>query len=183
MRITGHCEQSINPRTPNQSAPHPLTDMKNSILNLFISIFISPITLRVIDRVDGEDIFDWSTDAPQQEYPEKPDLPTNTVIHLDLYEVQTHKPNQVTLMYRHDEHDGLASENYTLLNPNQAFVADSWRKRFSFPQFSKSNFEADFKAHMKSLEGQQIPVVLDPRESADEIYNVNPIESAKRFKS
>ncbi len=154
--------------------------MKKSILKFVIGVLISPFILRV---VEGDDIFDWSTDAPQQEYPDKPSLSTGIVINMELYDVQTHKPNQVTLMYRDSEHDGLASENYTLLNPNQAFVADSWKKRFKFPQFTKSNFEQDFKDHMKSFEGQQIPVVLDTRESPDEIYNVNPIESAKRLKS
>lgn len=154
--------------------------MKNSILKTVLSIFLAPFILRV---VEGDDIFNWSTDAPQQEYPEKPNLPTDTVIKMELYEVQTHKPNQVTLMYRDSEHDGLASENYTLLNPNQAFVADSWRKRFSFPKFSKSNLEQDFKAHMKTFQGHHIPVVLDQRAFEDEIYNVNPVESAKRLKS
>lgn len=127
----------------------------------------------------NEDNFDWNT-VPEQSYPEKPALPTNTPIQAELYEVQT-KSDSITLMYRNSEHEGLASENYTIFNGNQAFVLDSWNKRFAVRSVEapKSTIKDAIKQHMKSFEGKTVTVVLDPRNSSDEIYNVNPIKSAK----
>ena len=127
----------------------------------------------------NEDNFDWNT-VPEQSYPEKPALPTNTPIQAELYEVQT-KSDSITLMYRDSEHEGLASENYTIFNGNQAFVLDSWNKRFAVRSVKAptSTIKDAIKQHMKSFEGKTVTVVLDPRNSSDEIYNVNPIKSAK----
>ena len=127
----------------------------------------------------NEENFDWNT-IPEQTYPAKPDLPTNTPIQAELYEVQT-KNDSITLMYRDSEHEGLASENYTIFNGNQAFVLDSWNKRFQVKSVEapKSTIKDAIKQHMKSFEGKTVTVVLDPRSSSDEIYNVNPIKSAK----
>jgi len=131
------------------------------------------------DNNSNEDNFDWNT-VPEQSYPEKPALPTNTPIQAELYEVQT-KSDSITLMYRNSEHEGLASENYTIFNGNQAFVLDSWNKRFAVRSVEapKSTIKDAIKQHMKSFEGKTVTVVLDPRNSSDEIYNVNPIKSAK----
>ena len=131
----------------------------------------------------NEDNFDWNT-VPEQSYPEKPALPTNTPIQAELYEVQT-KSDSITLMYRNSEHEGLASENYTIFNGNQAFVLDSWNKRFAVKSVEapKSTIKDAIKQHMKSFEGKTVTVVLDPRNSSDEIYNVNPIKSAKAHKA
>ena len=84
-------------------------------------------------------------------------------------------------MYRNSEHEGLASENYTIFNGYQAFVLDSWNKRFAVRSVEapKSTIKDAIKQHMKSFEGKTVTVVLDPRNSSDEIYNVNPIKSAK----
>lgn len=127
----------------------------------------------------NEENFDWNT-IPEQTYPAKPDLPTNTPIQAELYEVQT-KNDSITLMYRDSKHEGLASENYTIFNGNQAFVLDSWNKRFQVKSVEapKSTIKDAIKQHMKSFEGKTVTVVLDPRSSSDEIYNVNPIKSAK----
>lgn len=127
----------------------------------------------------NEENFDWDT-IPEQSYPEKPALPTNTPFQAELYEVQT-KGDSITLMYKDSEHEGLASENYTIFNGNQAFVLDSWNKRFQVKSIKapKSTIKDAIKQHMKSFQGKLITVVLDPRSSSDEIYNVNPIKSAK----
>ena len=126
-----------------------------------------------------EDNFDWNT-VPKQSYPEKPALPTNTPIQAELYEVQT-SGDSITLMYRDSEREGLASENYTIFNGNQAFVLDSWYKRFAVKsvQAPASQIKDAIKKHMKSFQGKTVTVVLDSRASSDEIYNVNPIKSAK----
>jgi hypothetical protein len=132
------------------------------------------------DNADAtEDNFDWST-VPEQSYPAKPDLPTNTPIQAELYEVQT-KGDSITLMYRNSEHEGLASENYTIFNGNQAFVLNSWDKRFAVKSVEapESTIKDAIKKHMKSFQGQTATIVLDPRTYSDEIYNVNPIKSAK----
>ena len=127
----------------------------------------------------NEENFDWKT-IPEQSYPEKPALPTNTPIQAELYEVQT-RGDSITLMYKDSEREGLASENYTIFNGNQAFVLDSWDKRFQVKSVKApaSTIKDAIKQHMKSFQGKLITVVLDTRSYSDEIYNVNPTKSAK----
>ena len=129
----------------------------------------------------NEEEFDWDT-VPEQSYPPKPDLLTNTPIEMELYEVQTSATSDsITLMFRDSEREGLASENYTIFNGNQAFVLDSWNKRFQIKSIKApaSKIKDAIKKHMKSFESKTFTIVLDKRSSSDEIYNVNPIKSAK----
>jgi len=129
---------------------------------------------------EQEENFDWDS-LPEQTYPPKPDLPTGTPVQMTIYEVQTSPTSDsITLMYRNEEHEGLASENYTIFNSNQKFVLDSWDSRFGIKvQAPVSKIKDAMKARIKTFQNKTVTVVLDPREYSGDIYNVNPIKSQK----